>query len=362
MRPAIVISILLASGAARAQTFDALARRADDARAHDRIDEAIGLYQRALRQKPSWADGWWSLGTLYYDADRHEQCADAFTRFVALKPDVGPAHALLGLCNFGQRNYDAALQHLFRAQELGFAGNQPIREVALYHTTLALILKRNFEKAIEQLTALLAAGPPSGPVRTAAGLAALRMSMLPDQVPERDRDLVGRLGDAMIAELERRPEDAARLLESTTAAYPKTPEVRYIYGSLLLQSDAGKGLEMLKSELEISPVHVPAMAAIAYEYLKENDATAALPYAQRAARLGPADFAARVAYGRALLETGRVPEAIQELETAVKLAPDSPHARFALANAYTRAGRTEDAERERKEFARLRKLVDSGRN
>ena len=254
------------------------------------------------------------------------------------------------------------LQHLFRAQELGFAGNQPIREVALYHTALALILKRNFEKAVEQLTFLVAGGPPSSPVRTAAGLAALRMAILPDQVPERDRDLVGRVGEAMIAELERRPEDAARLLESILAAYPKAAEVRYVYGSLLLQSDTPKALELLKSELEISPEHVPALAALAYEYLKENDAASALPYAQRAAKFGPADFAARVAYGRALLETDHVAEAIQELEQAVKLAPDSPHARFALANAYARAGRNDDAERERKEFARLRKLVDSGRN
>jgi protein O-GlcNAc transferase len=77
--------------------------------------------------------------------------------------------------------------------------------------------------------------------------------------------------------------------------------------------------------------------------------------------LAPGDFAARTAYGRALLEQGRVADAIRELETAVKLAPDSPQARFALANAYTQAGRSNDADHARKEFNRLRKLLDSGR-
>jgi tetratricopeptide (TPR) repeat protein len=185
--------------------------------------------------------------------------------------------------------------------------------------------------------------------------------MLPDLVPEADRPFVTRVGDAMIAELERRPDDAARQFESILAAYPKAPEVRYAYGSLLLSSDPPKGLAMLKAELEISPEHVPALAAVAYEYLKENDGEAALPYAEKAAHLAPSDFAARTAYGRALLELGRIPESIAELEAAVKLAPDSPHARFSLANAYVRAGRNEDADRERKEFARLRKLIDSGR-
>jgi tetratricopeptide (TPR) repeat protein len=358
---AAVISMLLAI-VAQAQTFDTLARQADAARDADRVEQAIGLYRRALRLKPAWADGWWSLGTLLYDADRHADCADAFTRFVALKPDVGPAHALLGLCEFGRRDYDAALRHLLRARELGFAGNEPIREVALYHTALALILKSNFERAIEQLAALPPAGHSAAAVRNAAGLAALRMPLLPDQVPERDRDLVNRMGEAIEAEFDRRQDDAARLLESILAQYPKAPEVRYTYGSLLLQSDPARGLAMLKSELEISPDHVPALAAIAYEYLKENDAASALPYARSAARLAPGDFAARIACGRALLETGSLNQAIEELEAAVRLAPDSPDAHYALANAYARAGRAENAERERKEFARLRKLVDSGRN
>jgi tetratricopeptide (TPR) repeat protein len=369
MRPVVAISIMVSAACAGAQTkprqppetFDEIARKADAARDRDRLEEAARLYQRALRIKPAWADGWWSLGTIFYDSDRHAECVTAFTRFVALKPDVGPARALLGLCEFGRANYDAALHHLFRAQEIGFAGDSRIRDVSLYHTVLGLIVKQNFEKAIEQLAMLVAASSPGAAVRTAAGLAALRKPLLPDQVPEADRSLVTKVGDAVIAQLERRPEDAARGFDAILAAYPRTPEVRYAYGALLLSSDPPKGLAMLKLELELSPDHVPALASIALEYLKENDAAAARPYAEKAARLAPDDFVARTAYGRVLLEVDQIPDAIQQLEAAVKLAPDSPHARFALANAYARAGRNEDAVRERKEFARLQKLVDSGR-
>jgi tetratricopeptide (TPR) repeat protein len=367
MRTAAVISIFLSLAGPeiargfQKETFDDLARRADAARAHDQLQQAVSLYQKALHLKPTWADGWWSLGTIFYDADQYAGCAQAFTRFVALKPEVGPAQALLGLCEFEERKYDVALRHLFRAQELGFAGNEQIRNVALYHTALALIVTRNFEKAQEELAKLVAGAPATPLVRTAAGLAALRKPLLPSEIPEPDRALVVRMGEAMSAQLERRPNDASRLFEAILTDYPKAPEVHYVYGSILLNSNPTAGLALLKTELEISPQHVPALAAIAYEYLKEGNPSSALSYAERASHLAPADFAARVAYGRALLELGKISEAIQELEVAVQLAPSSPHARFALATAYSRAGRQEDAERERKEFSRLQKLIDSGR-
>jgi Flp pilus assembly protein TadD len=50
---------------------------------------------------------------------------------------------------------------------------------------------------------------------------------------------------------------------------------------------------------------------------------------------------------------------VRELELAVKLAPESPEPRINLASAYAKLGRMADAGRERKEFWRLRKLVDS---
>ena len=348
-------------GFAQSESFDQIARKADAAREHDQLDEAAKLYQRALRLKPAWTDGWWSLGTIYYDSDKHAECVAAFTRFVSLKPEVGPAHALLGLCEFGRGDYDAALHHLFEAQHYGFAGDPHMREVSLYHTALALILKRQFEKALEQLAMLVAASPPGPLVKTAAGLAALRKPFLPERLAEADRALVSETGDAVTLQLTRHTEDAARAFEALLAAHAREPELHYAYGAMLLGSDPAKGLSLLSQELEISPGHVPALASIALEYLKENDPAAARPYAEKAAHYGPSDFVARMAFGRVLLELNDVPAAITELEAAAKLAPDSPQVHFSLASAYARAGRAADAAVERKEFLRLQKLLDSVR-
>jgi tetratricopeptide (TPR) repeat protein len=355
MLAAICAVALMLSGA----TFEQLSEQAGAAREQNRLEEAARLYRQALRLKPDWSQGWWYLGTLLYDRDRYAECADAFSHLVALKPDMGPGEALLGLCEFNLKRNEPALRHLFLAAKIGFGPDPQLRQVALYHTALALIRMQNYERAIEELTILVRSSEANDQVRLAAGIAALRRPSLPEEIPDGDRDLAARLGKAVVLEAERNPSEARAAYEAVLAAYPKAPGVHYAYGSFLLSADPGPAIAVLQQELEISPNHVPALVAIAGEYLKREDASAAQPYARKAVNAAPNDFAARTAYGRALLRLNDLPGAVRELETAVKLAPDSPHARFALAEAYQRAGRKKDAAEEREEFSRLQKLIDS---
>ncbi|HLY15794.1 MAG TPA: tetratricopeptide repeat protein [Bryobacteraceae bacterium] len=347
---------------AESVSFEQVVKQAGEARDQNRLEDAARLYREALRIKPGWPEGWWFLGTLLYDQDRFPECSDALGRLIDLKPEMGLGQALLGLCEFNIQRYASALRHLLEAERLGFGGEQQLQQVAVYHAALACILLQDYEHAREQLIRLVQSTDVPPDVYLAAGMAALRRPLLPPQIPDSDRDLAAQLGHAVVFELERHPEEAARAYEAVLAVYPKAPGVHYTYGSFLLSSDPDKALAALKQELEIDPDHVPALATIAGEYLKREDAASARPYAEKAARLAPGDFAARTAYGRTLLQLDDVEGAIRELETAVKLAPDSPHARFALAAAYTRAGRKEDAETERNAFKRLQKLIDSEKN
>ena len=87
-------------GASSPAAFDALRRQAEEARAAGRVDEAVALYKRAVALQPSWTEGYWYLGTIYYDRDRHAECRDAFTRVVQRQPENGAAWAFRGLCEF----------------------------------------------------------------------------------------------------------------------------------------------------------------------------------------------------------------------------------------------------------------------
>ena len=51
-----------------ASGFEALVKRADTARESDQTDEAIRLYKQVVGIKPNFAEGWWYLGMLYYEA------------------------------------------------------------------------------------------------------------------------------------------------------------------------------------------------------------------------------------------------------------------------------------------------------
>jgi len=106
-------------GQASPVAFDVLRRQAEEARAAGRVDEAVALYKRAVALQPSWTEGYWYLGTIYYDTDRHDECRDAFARVTGQQPDNGAAWAFRGLCEFRLRQYATALDHLNRAGQAG---------------------------------------------------------------------------------------------------------------------------------------------------------------------------------------------------------------------------------------------------
>src|ERR1700683_5226907 len=74
-----------------APTFATLSIQAQTARDAHQLEKAIELYKRALKLKPNWEDGLWSLGSIAYDLDRYSDCAKAFRQLSKLKPDGAPA-------------------------------------------------------------------------------------------------------------------------------------------------------------------------------------------------------------------------------------------------------------------------------
>jgi len=340
------------------RSFAQISKQADQAREQEHLEDAIRLYRAGVRLRPDWAEGWWYLGTIFYDEDRYAEGQTALRRFTALDSKVAQAWALLGLCEFETKAYDEALAHLKRARTMGLGGRAQLDTVTQYHAALLLTRSEQYEEALQILLGFAVRGEETAAVVEAAGIAALRRPLLPNDVPGSDRELVLQVGHAVMDTGARRPRDAAEKFESLLAVYPKTPNLHYLYGSFLLLSDPDAGLRELNKELEISPRSAPALLQIALEYLKRGDAAAAIPYAQRGADVEPRSFVAHNALGRALVDSGDLENGIRELERSKELAPGSPQTRVALASAYAKAGRHGDAARERAEFLKLKKLGD----
>jgi len=347
--------------------FDRFVKLADEARLAERFDDAISLYGQALKVKPKWAEGWWYIGAIFYQRDIYPQARDAFQNLVALEPERGPAWAMFGLCLFQTADYEQAGVALQKARTLGMGDNSELASVVRYHTALVYNRFEYFESAYDVLNEFVRAGHETPKVIEAFGLTMLRMAVLPKDIPSDQREkilLAGRAGYNMAA---RRLDQARAAFDTLLAQYPNDPNVHYSFAVYMLPQDADVAMKEFKRELEISPNHFPAMAQMAFEYLKRDQYNDALPLAEKAVQLAPKLYAARNVLGRVLLELGQVDRSIKELEEGVKLAPSSPEMHFALARAYTRAGRKEDAAREREtfkklqdEYNRLRQLDKSG--
>lgn len=354
----IALLSLLAAGEKRAD-FQRLSGEATAARAQNRIQDAIGLYRRAVAARPSWAEGWWFLGELLYERDQYLEARDALRRLVALDPKSGPGFALLGLCEYQTREYARALGHINDGRRLGLGDDPQARRVVLYHAVLLFTRFEQYESALQVLEKVVRDGAVTPDVIEAGGLAGLRKPILPGEVPPGQKDLVDQAGRAVCAMAARKPSEAQQYFSELLSRYPNSPNVHYLFGSFLLNSSVDAGIAEFQKELDLNPKHYEALATLALLYEQRGESQKAIQYAQRAVDANPRFFAARGVLGRLLADNGDVEKGIQELETARSQAPDSPQVHFALASAYALAGRKSDAARERAEFIRLKQLADS---
>jgi tetratricopeptide (TPR) repeat protein len=329
-----------------------LAEQAEKARQEKRLDDAVRSYARAVELQPSWIDGWWALGTLYYEKDQYQECRDAFVRLTRLQPDSGPGFSMLGLCEFSIGKHTEALIHLQRARELGF-GIDAVRQVAEGRLIELLTKAEFYEQALGIIAALAERQTPDARLINLAGLAGLQRPMLLSEVPAAEREVVTLAGTAFCSVAARNIAQAAQAFDKLLSKYPSAPGVHYLYGAFLLQNDPDKAITELETELRASPNHVATMTALAYEYLRRSDTEKGLPYAKRAVVLKPDAVAPHAILGRLLVLSGDIEGGVVELEAAKKIAPEDPQPRIALASVYAKLGRAEDAARERREFLRL---------
>lgn len=354
-------------------SFEQLAARAQAAMDANRTDEAIGLYEQAVALQPTWSEGWWELGTTFFDEEQFAKAHDAFLHFVQVEHrQPGPGFGMLGLTEYELKDYEKALIALDRAMQLGLGDNPAFVHRVLYEDGVLTNYFGRPEIAFLRLKLVADEIANDNPAATkedavlantdlidAFGLTALRMAKLPSEIPADKADLIREAGiaDAMIAMLDDTKADEE--LKQLVALYPNEPGVHYFYGVHLLKTDPPAAVAEFQHEIALSPKHVPARIQLALEFLETSDYKQGLKYAQEAVALAPGNFVGHLACGRLWLGEGDTQNALKELRTAVKLSPGSPDAHFALSRALAQAGQPREAAKERAEFERLKAIVNA---
>ena len=346
---------------AASPAFEKAAAQAKEAREAGDLDDAITHYQKAVTLRPNWDEGLWYLATLLYEQDRYAEAAKAFKQVARLRPKVGAPLAMLGLCEYRLGQYDESFIHLQQGRQRGIGDNPDLLRVMGFHEATLLLLRSDFETAQRIFTGLSRDGLNSQDLIVGMGLAVLRISALPKQIDQqnRDREVIRRAGLAQHYFAQQNVADARTEYERLVADYSKTPNVQYAYGRFLLDTrDDEAGLTAFQREIENSPAHALARLQIAYVKIRNKEPEAGIPLAKEAVRMNPRLPLAHYILGRCLFETGENAKAIEELEAAQKMAPAEPRIYYTLARAYAKANRRDDAERARETFARLSKMAE----
>ena len=179
--------------------------------------------QRAVAQQPSWTEGDWYLGTIYYDTDRHDECRDAFAHVTGQQPDNGAAWAFRGLCEFRLRQHATALEHLNRAERAGLATTPAFVAVVGYHRAILFARLEQFERAFDLDASLVRGGNTTPAMLDAVGIALLRLPLLPDEVPPEKRELVQLAGRAGVFRIGMMKEAADKPSSNSSPAIPTRP-------------------------------------------------------------------------------------------------------------------------------------------
>jgi predicted Zn-dependent protease len=187
----------------------------------------------------------------------------------------------------------------------------------------------------------------------AAGLAGLRLPLLPAEIPHDHRELVNQAGRAVLALQSRHKEEAESEFRKLVTEFPNEPGVHFLYGAYLMESRPNEAVPELERELEISPTHVLARVRLAETLIAQRDFDRALALAQQAIQLEPKRASAHMMAGEALLAKGQSADGIKELEIAREADPVVSRTHWDLLRAYGIAGRKEDANREKLEIEKL---------
>jgi tetratricopeptide (TPR) repeat protein len=333
--------------------FAQLSQAAKHAREENRDDDAIPLYKRALVLNPEWQEGLWYLGTLHYEKEQYSDARDVLRHFVALQGDAGPGWALLGMSEFQMHEHSRALDHLQHAMALGMGDRADLKRSVFYFAAILLTRFERYDDSMSMLVRMIALDQKPDSLVEPAGLAGLRMPLLPAEIPTDRHDLVRMAGEAVVALQTQHNQDAEAIFNRMETAYPNEPGVHFLYGAYLMQTRPEDGIQEMKREIEISPSHTLARIRLAEHYLQQEQIDQASPFAEEAVKLEPERASAHMVLGEVRVAKGDLAEGIKELETARDKDPLTVRIHWDLLRAYTAAGHPEDAQREKDEIEKL---------
>lgn len=286
-----------------------------------KYDEAVAAYSAALKLAPHLTPILLNLGIAHYRAGQMPFAAEVLQKYLAQTPNSVQARQLYGLVLAALERHEEAIAQL--TQTLDAAPPDPL---VLYMLGMAYLQvgKPGLRATLDRLAAF------------PAGLPALHF--LQGQAFLRDREF----------------EQALEELSAAEKLNPELPRIYYALGiaheRLTQYPEAAAAFE---NQLRRTPEDPATLYALAVSLEATGNLSAAQQHVTHALKLDPQHAAANGLLGKILFRQGKAAEAVKLVELGVKGRPTDQELHYQLARIYQQLGRKEDAARE---FAEVQKL------
>jgi tetratricopeptide (TPR) repeat protein len=327
----------------RALWDDVLAKRPDNARAHnnvgqllyrqDRVAEAIDHYGRSVRLDPTVAQAQYNLGLALMKSGRLAEAEAAFKEAIRILPYFFNAHLNLALVLTHVGRVEEALPHFAEAIRFDASPGE-----AHFQFGVALAKLGRWSEAAAQYAECVALNHRPAEAHSNWGVALFRMNSLVAAIEHFNAALGLRpeLADAhfnlaLTLTQSGRPDEALPHYAAAVQGNPQNADAQLNFGiALAQQGRTAEAIAHLEEAVRLRPESPEVHTNLATALLDARRSAEALEHYRSALKIRPGDARAHYNVGFALLTLGRTAEARAEFEAALRLQPDFADARDML--------------------------------
>jgi tetratricopeptide (TPR) repeat protein len=345
----------------------ALAQGANPAQAvaleqQGKLVEAREAWQAVTRANPRDGAALASLGVVLAKEQKYPEAAVAYRRALALNPKLPGLQLNLGLAEFKQGHFHAAIAPLAAALAAE-STNGPKQLQARTLLGLSYYGTERFAEAVKELKPAAAADPANTELHLVLAQSCLRARQYDcaldefKQILQTDPDSAPShvlYGEALDG-LGKTPEAIAEF-QAAIKMSPSEPHVHFGLGYLYWKSHQyDDATREFKAELAFDPGHAQALAYLGDIEMKAGNPEAALSFLQKSVLLKSDLRIAAIDLGVILAQQKRYSDAGAALQHAIALDPAEPDAHYRLARVYLEMGKAAESQ---KEFAKVRELKE----
>jgi Flp pilus assembly protein TadD len=355
-----IVALMLLPVAVRAQ--EASPAEAIALEQQGKLAEAAQAWQEVTRANPRDGAAFASLGVVLAKGQKYPEAAVAYRKALALNPKLPGLQLNLGLAEFKQGHFAAAIDPL-KAAVGTESTNSPKQLQARTLLGLSYYGTQRYAEAVKELEPAAAADPANVELHQVLAQSCLWAREYEcalaefKQILQTNPDSAAAhvLSGEALDGLGKTPEAIAEFREAIKAS-PREPNVHFGLGYLYWKShqydDAKREFQ---AELAIDPGQAEALAYLGDIAMKTGDNEAALALLHKSIQLKNDIRMAAIDLGVILAQQKNYAEAVISLRHAVALDQEEPDAHYRLAHVYQEMGKKMESQ---KEFDTVRELKE----